>query len=275
MAKTYDCFSFFNELDLLEIRLNELDSIVDTFVLVEATRTFQNKEKPLYFENNKQRFEKFLPKIKHVVVNDYPGFFRRFRKPTAWDFERNQRDHVSWGLKDCSPDDLIILSDIDEIPRPEKVLEFKNQKGLRVFEQKMYYYFLNCLVQDYDEPIPMVDGYKPWRGSIMLNYSDFTNFEDLRTSRNQSSTAKTLIPDGGWHYSWLGGVEAVLKKIEAYAHSEHNTSRHKDPAEIKRLITSGQDLFGKNVKTLISTLPEDSPKYILKNKDKFKSFILE
>lgn len=274
MSKTYDCFSFFNELDLLDIRLHELSDVVDYFVVIEATRTFQNKPKPLYFAENKERFKEFLPRIKHVVVDDYPSFFRRFRKPTPWDFERNQREHVDVALKDCSPDDILILSDIDEIPKADKVREFKNTPGLKVFEQRMYYYFLNCFVQDYDEPIPIYQEYKPWRGPLMLPFRDYTNFEDLRTVRNKTSVEKTLVRDGGWHYSWLGGVEGILKKLEAYAHSEHNTEDRKDPEVIKKMITQGQGLFGQKVKTVIESDLSSAPKYVQANAVRFKHLVL-
>jgi len=73
--RIFDCFAFFNELDLLEIRLNELDPVVDKFILVESTRTFQKQFKPLYFNENKERFKKFLPKIEHVIVDHFPTFF--------------------------------------------------------------------------------------------------------------------------------------------------------------------------------------------------------
>lgn len=275
MAKTYDCFSFFNELDLLEIRLHELSDVVDYFVLIEATRTFQNKSKPLHFQENRERFKEFLPRIKHIVVDDYPGFFRRFRKPTPWDFERNQREHVDVALKNCSNDDILILSDIDEIPKAEKVREAKNIAGLKVFEQRMYYYFLNCFVQDYDEPIPLYQDYKPWRGPLMLNYKDYTNFEDLRSVRNKDKVKKTLIREGGWHYSWLGGVEGVLKKLEAYAHSEHNKDDHKNPENLKKLITSGAGLFGQKVKTIIEPDLKSAPQYVQKNAERFRHLVLE
>ena len=75
MANTIDCFIFFNELDLLEIRLHELDGVVDEFMLIEGTRTHQNKPKPLFFEEAKDKFSDFLPKINHVVVDKWPGFF--------------------------------------------------------------------------------------------------------------------------------------------------------------------------------------------------------
>ena len=85
----YDCFTFFNEFDLLEIRLNELDSVVDKFVLVEATKTFSGKDKPLYFNENKNKFNKFLNKIIHVIVDEYPNL------NGDWVIENHQRNEIS------------------------------------------------------------------------------------------------------------------------------------------------------------------------------------
>lgn len=129
----YDCFAFFNELDLLEIRLNELDPVVDKFVLVEATRTFQKQPKPLYFEENKSRFKDFEHKIIHVVVDEYPNFFSRFRIPTPMDYDNHQKNQIIRGLKDAKPDDVIIYSDLDEIPRAEKIMQYKDVPGIKIF----------------------------------------------------------------------------------------------------------------------------------------------
>ena len=275
MAKIYDCFPFFNELDLLEIRLNELSDVVDQFVLVEATKTHQKKDKPLYFAENKKRFEKFLPRITHIVVDKYPTFFTRFRTPRTWDFESNQTNGVSQALVNCAPDDVIILSDVDEIPRKEKILEFKDKPGLKVFQQKFYSYFMDCHLVDYDEPIPWSEaGYRPWNGSVMLHYKDFKSFVKHRTSRNDGETPKTLIADGGWHYSWLGGVDRIIQKIEAYTHVEHNTDELKNPARIKEMILAGQDIFGRKSKSRFVNIHQDAPAYVQKNIDKYKNLIL-
>nr|BFD66738.1 benzoate transporter [Bdellovibrio sp. HAGR004] len=276
MAKVYDCFSFFNELDLLEIRLNELNDVVDVFVLVEATRTFQNKPKDLIFEKNKERFARFLPKIRHVVVDKYPTFFTRFRRTKTWDFERNQRDFVSKGLTDCQPDDLILLSDVDEIPRKEAIEKAKSLPYLKVFRQKMFYYYVNCFVYDYNEPIEYcAEGYMPWHGSIAVHYKDFTNFEDLRTSRNQKKTKRSFIENGGWHYSWLGGVDRVLQKLDAYSHQEHNTEANRSPERIRELISSGGDLFGTGIKTKIVDPLADCPDYLRTHLQNYPDFVLK
>ena len=103
-------FLFFNELDLLEIRLNVLNDVVDKFVLVESTQTFNAQPKPLYFEENKERFAKFSDKIIHIVCDeDFTN------EPNPWVIEHKQRLHIARGWKDCQDDDVIMISDADEI----------------------------------------------------------------------------------------------------------------------------------------------------------------
>ena len=96
---------------MLDIRLRELDTVVDRFVLVEATRTHSNRPKPLYYAENRARYAAFADKIIHVVVEDTPD------TTNAWAIERFQRDCILRGLHNCRPDDIILMSDVDEIPR--------------------------------------------------------------------------------------------------------------------------------------------------------------
>lgn len=282
----YDCFTFFNELDLLEIRLNTLNSIVDKFVLVEATLTHQGKPKPLYFEENKAKFESFSHKIIHVIVDKYPENTNN----DAWIFERYQRNMIKEGLKNCKPDDVVIVSDIDEIPNPSKIIEYKDIKGIKVFKQKMYYYFLNCMNatnKNYE-----------WYGPIMINYFDFTNVQDLREIsikmmgyylRKFPYNARIIwwkffnldikgkkvvaISNGGWHFSYLGGVEKILKKLEAFAHTEYNKSDYKDPKKIEEAINNGQDIFGRGFKYEYTKVDSTYPEYIVNNMTKYAHLI--
>ena len=135
----YDCFTFLNELDLLEIRLNILNKVVDKFVIVEATRTHSNQLKPLVFADNKERFRRFLDKIIYVVVDKYPLI------ESAWTIENHQRNCIAKALAACHDDDVILISDLDEIPHPEKIKECLHAPGIKLFEQFMFYYFLNYL----------------------------------------------------------------------------------------------------------------------------------
>lgn len=283
----YDCFTFFNELDLLEIRLNILNDIVDKFVLVEATKTHQGKDKPLYFSENKNRFEKFLPKIIHVVVDEYPDYEGK----STWVLEHHQRNMIAKRLKSCKPNDTILISDLDEIPNSEKIAEWKNKSGIKIFRQKAFYYFLNCINTSNG------DSYR-WNGTVMLNYSEIQKPQELR---ELSMTLLSLyhqklihrifwhfwkffkldlkgkkiifVPDGGWHFSFLGGVDAIIKKLEAFAHDEYNKQEFKDAKSIEAAISSGKDIFGRNFSYRFIQVDNSFPKYILENKSKYSHLI--
>ena len=113
--KIYDCFTFLNEFDLLELRLRELYDYVDYFVLVEGDRTFQNNTKPLFYSEHNQRFDKWKDKIIYVPVTDMP------EHTDPWGRERHQRDAILRGLTAAADSDIIMIGDVDEIPRPAKV----------------------------------------------------------------------------------------------------------------------------------------------------------
>src|SRR5258708_17252090 len=119
----YDCFNFYNELDLLDIGLHELTDVVDRFVLVESTVTFTNQSKPLYYEENKTRFKAFEKKIIHIVVRDSPNV------SLPWIIEHFQFAAVMRGLKNARPSDTILLSCVDELPKKEKILQWMGKKG--------------------------------------------------------------------------------------------------------------------------------------------------
>lgn len=121
--KVFDCFTFYNEFELLELRLNSLNNIADYFVLVEADKTHNNTPKPFYFDERKSEFEKFLPKIRHIKVNmniDWQGV-------GDWSIENAQRNAIAKGLEDAEPNDFVFISDLDEIPHPN-ILESINKR---------------------------------------------------------------------------------------------------------------------------------------------------
>jgi len=276
----YDCFTFFNELDLLDIRLNILNDVVDKFVIVEATDTHQGKPKPLYYSDNKERFKAFQHKIIHVVVDDFPS------NASAWTREQIQRRKISGGLEDCGPDDVIVVSDLDEIPDPKKIRQFQNDPGLKVFQQKNFYYYLNCLALD-----------EEWYGSVMAFRKDFDDPQDLREvakemhARNKKILRKplyrfvrslrnpllrkkiTLIDNGGWQFGYLGSVDNAIQKIEAFAHDEYNKSEFKNKEAIQERIRSGKDLFGRDLNYTFVELDNSFPEYIILNKERLKHLI--
>jgi beta-1,4-mannosyl-glycoprotein beta-1,4-N-acetylglucosaminyltransferase len=249
----YDCFAFFNELDLLKIRLNELDKVVDKFVLVEATRTFQKKEKPLYFNENKHLFKEFEHKIIHIIVDKYPNFWNRFKIPTIWDYDNHQKEQILQGLLHCKDEDIIIVSDLDEIPRADKIQSYAYTNGVKVFEQRLFFYYLNGLCTYVDAPEGAVAQYNRnevgyWRGSVMLSFEHLKNkvktIQKVRSQRDLPEPRVQVIQEGGWHFSFLGGVEKILQKINAYAHPE--VLGNHNEASIRQATDEGKSIFDKS-----------------------------
>jgi glycosyltransferase involved in cell wall biosynthesis/cyclopropane fatty-acyl-phospholipid synthase-like methyltransferase len=254
----YDTFIFFNELDLLEIRLNILDKTVDKFVLVEATKTFQGNEKPLYFQQNKSRFEKFNAKIIHVIVDDVPSH------ATSWEREYFQRNAILRGLTTCSEMDLILISDLDEIPNPEVIPTFLDKHRIGAFQQRLFYYKLDTKCVELQ--------HLPWSIIVTFNISISPAQLRKRLVETQSSLLAgslvsedvQLIENGGWHFSYLGSPEQIVAKIESFSHVELNTPEFKDAKTIGDLIVNGKDIFGREL-SFVTATSDELPKYIVDN----------
>jgi len=200
-----DCFCFFNEIDLLFVRLRELYPYVDKFVLVEAQVTQSLVEKPFYFEENKAKFTEFLDKIVHIkipkneCVNNNNGL---------WEMENFQRNCINIGLKslELSDDDIILISDLDEIPRHERLDHIKNilyttEHGDSVIslELDFFAYFLNLKASN-----------RNWIGTTACKYGVLKKVSP-QVIRNHKDYFP-LIQNAGWHFSWLGGYEKVYEK---------------------------------------------------------------
>lgn len=252
----YDCFIFFNELDLLELRLRELENTVDKFVLVEADRTFQNTSKPFIFEENKERFKEFLDKIIHIKIDKYPRFNKLFNPFSPWKLETHQRNQMVQGLKDCNPDDLVLFSDVDEIPNPTLLESLKKEKLNQVVGLKMhmYMYFFNNKVV-YSEGSRMSEEESKaglWHCTALMPYKLLKKKPQhyrrtiMRTKRK--GEVYKILPNAGWHFTYLGGVQKIKEKLEAFSHTEYNKSVFKDAKNIKKSLSEGQDLFGRNLR---------------------------
>ncbi len=286
----HDCFTFFNELDLLELRLNTLDPVVDRFVLVEATLTYQGRPKPLHYAENRDRFAAFHHKIEHVVVDQYPANIGA----DAWVIEKHQRNCIAIGLKNTAPGDQVMIGDVDEIPHPGKVREAAALRGVRIFRQRMFYYYLNCL-----NATEAGGRAYAWSGTVMVNaedingpiqrYRDFSMlmanyfhpkfinrmYWNLRLARERMRYGwrPTFILDGGWHFSYLGGVDRIIEKIESFSHVEYNNPAYKDRARIEAAIARGEDIFGRDFRYRFVPLDDSYPQYVLAHRDRFAKYI--
>ncbi len=271
----YDCFVFYDELDLLEIRLNVLNDVVDKFVIIESKKTFRGADKPLFYVENQERFSKFAGKVIHVVVEDFPKInWRKLRPFSNWDREDYQRDSLARALKHCQPDDVIIFSDVDEIPRPEKVTEYLTKPGIKTFYQEMYYYYLNNLAYEHPEPNQMYKDYIPWHGSVMANYAFFKKYgpNNMRTYRSRRDEEHTMVMDGGWHLSFMGGITMILKKMRTYSHTEYMTEEMLKPEWVESQVKMGRDVFNRPIKFKIVS-EERLPLYVQRNLERYSHLL--
>jgi len=229
----YDVFPFFNELDILEIRLNSLYEFVDYFFITEATTTFSGNSKELFLTENLKKFEKFKEKIIVQVVSDVPNLnpFER-----DW-YQRNQAKNLLGKILRDS--DFILYGDVDEIPRPELITKASKELNENIkiahFAQNLNYYYLNLretsgtllsYIGDYDNAID-----KKWLGTTISKWAYAKNFTMTELRNPEHKMFGKRIDDGGWHFSYVGGeygtnVEARTKtKIISAAHQELNTKK--------------------------------------------------
>ena len=156
----FDSFIFYNELEILEYRLNLLKDVVDYFILVEATHTFDGNPKELYYSQNKEQFKKFENRIIHIIVSDFP-YINNPNKEEVWKNEKYQRNCILHGFEKINSEDYIIISDVDELPDPYTLTIIKKENTLLAgqFEQDFYYYNLNSRIED------------KWYSSKILKYN--------------------------------------------------------------------------------------------------------
>lgn len=261
-----DCFPFFNELDLLEIRLNILNEVVDKFVLVEASKTQYKTDKPFYFEENKDRFEPFLDKIVHIKLTDFP-------ESGGWAMENYQRKSISIGLDklNLNDDDIIAISDLDEIYNPKVVRDYKKNGYVRCASIDMKYltFYLNLETVE-----------KRWTGTVLSRY-EYLKTVDPQYIRHIKDGIIGQYIDGGWHFGYQGGKDKIYQKwwscIEPYD-KRLIPSKEIFDREFDEKIKDGgyflysDDLDKKDVKLKqidMSLLPQ----YIQDNQEKYKHMI--
>lgn len=218
--RVFDCFQFYNELELLEVRLAELYPVVDRFVLVEATYTHAGVAKPLHYADNRTRFAAYTDKIVHIVVAEDPGGF-------AWNREAYQRDAILRGLGDCRPSDMIIISDADEILRAPVVERLRREPdegagagmGATLFAPHLdiFLYFLDLKAPD------------PWVSVAAASWELIRRIGANRARYLAKQGIGRVIPDAGWHFTWMGGADRFRAKLEAFAHREMIAGFNRDP----------------------------------------------
>jgi len=278
--KTVDAFIFFNELELLDIRLNVLNDKVDYFILVESTVSHAGHEKILYYNENKHLFEKFNHKIIHCIIDDTPNSFEEAQKrllspkdeleknilthclttsnvpygETQWLREFYQHESVRRGMLKANLDDedLCFVSDLDEIWNPE--LEYKVD-DFNVFKlrQHVYMAFLNLRSSE------------DWLGTYYTKYKNIKN-ASANHFDTVSKTKHVIVENGGCHFTYQGGLDRIKTKLENYGHQEYNNYQVKNL--IQQRLDLGLDVLGRNFRCEIDE--NNIPQYLKNNKEKYK-----
>lgn len=225
--KVFDVFTFNDELDVLKIRLETLYDHVSYFVITEANQTFTLKHSPkeLSFWENREKFSKYADKIIHNPL------INKFQKGDPWKNEYFQRNAGFGAIEKSgvgiSNEDILILSDVDEIPDPSlfPVIKEMVSAGNEVtFEQKMFRYFLNCRCT-----------HELWKGSRAINYGRLRDELDSSFERLRHVDEKFI--QGGWHYTGMGGVEKFVKKMQSFSHADIcDTPEYTDIENMKKLF---------------------------------------
>jgi len=270
--KIYDCFSYWDEDLLLDLRLNILNDYVDYFVIVEGNKTWQNNPKKLNFDINK--FKIFKDKIIYIPVENMPGGDNPYIR------ENFQRNCINRGIEDADEDDLILISDLDEIPNPKKIKDFKKSMRFAVFKQLHFYYKLNlqsqlnpywfgsriCIKKFLKSP--------QWLRDLKFKKRPFWRFDKLRLNN--------IIENGGWHFCNLKEPEKILYKYknlcetnDPYVFKEKIDEKYLNLDEIKKRISQGMDIIGRDEKYSPIKVDSRFPDYIINKKDLFKNWIID
>lgn len=219
-----DTFQFYNELDILELRFKTLDPYVNLFVISESPETHAGKPKPLFFEENKQRFAQWLPKIRHIIAPPC-------KTNGLWDREKHQRECLLEGIQDIPDDAFIMISDADEIPKLDKILLEPNTT--RSFHMYMFEYSFDYMFLD-----------ELWFGTVVTNVREYKEkgpnyFRDNRWKFY-------CYPYSGWHCSSFGDAKHVWNKIQNYAHANDEKHKHQTFEDFEKYINTGLHSDGKS-----------------------------
>lgn len=256
--KIFDCIKFFNEYEILDLRFMTLYDHVDHFVIVEANKTHTGKPKGFNFEERMNDYKDYLDKVIYVKIEDLPTYSR----DDIWVPENFQRNCISRGLEGVAqPGDKIFVSDCDEIWNPDVAKYHYNNPQMVVFEQKLFYYYVNCRQNQL------------WNGTCMGTYGNFRNPQQLRDYARFNRPVPVI--DGGWHYSFMGDANKIKEKVENIAESHYIIDLVGDVDKIQERLDTIQDLWDRTetyAQKKIVDINRHGPKSIHKFIEKYPSF---
>ena len=294
--KIYDCFMYFDEDIVLDVRLNVLDKYVDKFVIIESEFNHKGEKRNPLFDINK--FIKFKDKIEYILIGTMPNEIESisekdskneiYRKSifNAWKRENYQRNQIKKGLISASNEDWVIISDLDEIPNLEKINIKEIKEDLIFFKQDMMYYKFNLKLKDYkwvgSKACKLKNLISPqWIRDIKGKKYSWWRIDTFFSKRKYKNIF--FVKDGGWHFSYLKNPKNIEKKLKSYLHHIDYDLNPVGEKGIEEMINNKRAIYNikadqKNNKfggeNILSKIDINLlPKYISDNKDKLKNWI--
>ena len=240
--KIVDAFTFFNEIEVLQMRLELLYDVVDRFYIAEADHTFSGKPKPFVLKECISYFERWADKIELIQVQanlDGLDFSKKDSAYTptssAWKVEKQQRNALAACLADLDDADMMILSDVDEFINPAIIEAIRAADSIQIarFILEPHILFMNCRNLKAQQWVHAFIAQKKF-------IKDYPDIDDVRVNKE----IYTGIPNAGWHFSYLGGAEQISLKIKSFSHTEYDKEEFTNPEKIQQKIASGSGLLG-------------------------------
>lgn len=265
MTKKYCIFPFCGELDIVEIKLATLYDVVDFFVMAEATSTFSGIPRDI---TNLERLSPWMDKVRRIIVTDnekLPPEESRSKLPShmygeqhvRWGRDIATRNMLKEGLWDAENWDVVILTDADEIPSAEFVKNAAPAKGVELNLIPRHAYYLNMRA-------PQVHIYEQVCRAFFAELAHSSSIEEIARMHPSS-----VVESGGWHFTYMGGKDAIKKKLASFAHGEYDQPPWNTDEHIQRTLDTGQDLFGRHGLDCFPCPIEELPPYVKQNQDKF------
>ena len=294
--KIFDCFMYFDEEQVLDLRLNVLYQNVDYFVIVESTYNHKGEKRNLLF--NSKKFEKFSDKIIYLVYDKIPQLVEPIKETdnekekdgkyimNALYRENAQRDFISEGLKSAKKDDLILISDVDEIPKLSSINLNQIKNEIILFKQDMFYYKYNLSLPNFK-----------WTGTKAVKRKNLVSPQWLRNVKDRKypfyrvdtffSDKKyiniQIINDGGWHFSNIKSPEMIEHKLRSYLHHREFDQVSLSIKEINELVKKKQAIYDLRVDKRVNKVGngvilenfemKKLPNHINNNIDKYKNWL--
>lgn len=245
----YDCILFSglgSEDKILEIRIEELRPLKPIHVIVESYQTFTGKDKGLRLQK-----DRYNTNIRYITTASH--------FPDPWDNEQMQRNAIMHGLRnhDLHADDIIIISDVDEIPRLDAIMNYSPSFGLASIQMDEYFFWLNALYQRQTWNLPRI---MPW------SYAESRMPDQIR-----KEGFPMTVPNGGWHFSWAGGSANAMQKFQSFSHQEPEIQKWADLSKIQDCRLNTTHMFSGKPLEIMSI--DEMPRFVRDNQEYFQELL--